>query len=232
MDCYRPTFVRGLLVGLDRLSDAKERALGEAGGQLTRALDQPPPSFVRGKAGSGSRGRQTAPPLRSLSSPRVAPGGLSKKEKPRRYARGKYKEARVPDGRTPVQENTAVLCAVKRVVIKDAAGTTARRWTDHLRPLRVSVQSYRATFSHSQGQNPNLPHRNTDAHFTSISRPQQVGFNATLCARGDLSRCSKTASLVDYFVCSGGHAGGTFEVEGTFSGFSSCPSKLLLRYLM
>jgi hypothetical protein len=120
MDCYRPTFVRGLLVGLDRLSDAKERALGEAGGQLTRALDQPPPSFVRGKAGSGSRGRQTAPPLRSLSSPRVAPGGLSKKEKPRRYARGKYKEARVPDGRTPVQENTAALCAGKRVVIKDA----------------------------------------------------------------------------------------------------------------
>jgi hypothetical protein len=107
MDCYRPTFVRGLRVGLDRLSDAKERALGEAGGQLTRALDQPPPSFVRGKAGSGSRGRQTAPPLRSLSSPRVAPGGLSKKEKPRRYARGKYKEARVPDGRTSVQENTA-----------------------------------------------------------------------------------------------------------------------------
>jgi hypothetical protein len=103
------------VVGLDRLSDAKERALGEAGGQLTRALDQPPPSFVRGKAGSGSRGRQTAPPLRSLSSPRVAPGGLSKKEKPRRYARGKYKEARVPDGRTPVQENTAALCAGKRV---------------------------------------------------------------------------------------------------------------------
>jgi hypothetical protein len=33
------------------------------------------------------------------------------------------------------------------------------------------------------GQNPNLPHRNTDARFTSISRPQQGGFNATLCAR-------------------------------------------------
>src|SRR4029077_11092335 len=31
-------------------------------------------------------------------------------------------------------------------------------------------------------QNPNLPHRNTDARFTSISRPQQGGFNATICA--------------------------------------------------
>src|SRR2546423_8232816 len=30
------------------------------------------------------------------------------------------------------------------------------------------------------GQNPNLPHRNTDGRFTSISRPQQGGFNATL----------------------------------------------------
>jgi hypothetical protein len=32
------------------------------------------------------------------------------------------------------------------------------------------------------GQNPNLPHRNTDARFTSISRPQQGGFTATLSA--------------------------------------------------
>jgi hypothetical protein len=41
-----------------------------------------------------------------------------------------------------------------------------------------------------QGQNPNLPHRNTDAGFTSISRPQQGGFNATICVE---SRCGAVA---------------------------------------
>jgi hypothetical protein len=45
------------------------------------------------------------------------------------------------------------------------------------------------------GQNPNLPHRNTDARFTSISRPQQGGFNATLCANSGLMRRSKSVFI-------------------------------------
>jgi Tripartite tricarboxylate transporter family receptor len=49
------------------------------------------------------------------------------------------------------------------------------------------------------GQNPNLPHCNTDARFTSISRPQQGGFNATLCANSGLMQCSKDHSL-DHLV--------------------------------
>jgi hypothetical protein len=43
------------------------------------------------------------------------------------------------------------------------------------------------------GQNPNLPHRNTDARFTSISRPQQGGFTV-------VSSRINAASLLDHFV--------------------------------
>ena len=50
-----------------------------------------------------------------------------------------------------------------------------------------------ARFMSEMGQNSHLPHRNTDARFTSISRPQQGGFNATLCAITGLVQCSKQA---------------------------------------
>jgi hypothetical protein len=47
----------------------------------------------------------------------------------------------------------------------------------------------------ARGQNPNLPHRNTDARFTSISRPQQAGSLRRYVPLPDLSRCSKSPSL-------------------------------------
>jgi hypothetical protein len=50
------------------------------------------------------------------------------------------------------------------------------------------------------GSNPNLPHRNTDARFTSISRPQQDGFIATLWATSGRTAVQQTYSLFDHLV--------------------------------
>jgi hypothetical protein len=58
----------------------------------------------------------------------------------------------------------------------------------------------------AQGQNPNLPHRNTDARFTSISRPQQGEFTV-------VSSRSNAASLLDHFVGEREHLVGYRQAE-------------------
>jgi hypothetical protein len=62
---------------------------------------------------------------------------------------------------------------------------------DHKLPHCATQQNWLSMSE--MGQNPKLPHRNTDARFTSISRPQQDGFNATL-KTGLMQRSKITAT--------------------------------------
>jgi hypothetical protein len=62
------------------------------------------------------------------------------------------------------------------------------------------------------GQKPALPHRNTDARFTSISRPQRGGFNAALCANKRHMQRSKI-TLLDHLVGAGEHGRGNFKAK-------------------